>query len=82
MYGAHVSWIKHGTDPQEAAAVAGKLPEGDWGYDPLEGVFTNANGIASAVANERGDYRLFWTALVKALRGGLRESFSSSSSSL
>ena len=69
VHGTRGSWIKHGTDPQEAATVAGKMPGGDWGHDPLDGIFTDAEGVASAVANERGDYRLFWTALVNAVRG-------------
>jgi len=39
------------------------------GHDRVAGMFTDANGVASEIANERGDYRLFWTALVAALRG-------------
>ncbi|KHL26587.1 hypothetical protein PK98_09470 [Croceibacterium mercuriale] len=69
VHGTRGSWIKHGTDLQEAAAVAGKLPQGDWGHDPVPGIFTDANGVASEIANEPGDYRLFWSALVAALRG-------------
>ena len=69
VHGTRGSWIKHGVDPQEAATVAGQLPEGDWGNDPVTGLFTDENGVARTIANERGDYRKFWTALVAALRG-------------
>lgn len=69
VHGTRGSWIKYGVDPQEAATVAGKLPQGIWGHDPVPGMFTDANGVASEIANERGDYRLFWTALVAAVRG-------------
>ncbi|WP_052208941.1 Gfo/Idh/MocA family oxidoreductase [Croceibacterium mercuriale] len=57
--GTRGKWAKYGTDPQEAATVAGKLPQGDWGHDPVSGMFTDANGVASEIANERSDYRLF-----------------------
>lgn len=72
VHGSRGSWIKHGVDSQEAATIAGRLPEGDaWGVDPSPGVLTTADEPAQAVAvaNENGDYRSFWTALVLALRG-------------
>lgn len=71
VHGTRASWIKHGSDPQEAATLAGRAPEGeDWGVDPVEGVMTTGDdGISSAVPNERGDYRLFWQALTAAIRG-------------
>jgi predicted dehydrogenase len=72
VHGSRGSWIKHGIDPQEAATVAGRLPEGDdWGLDPSAGVLTTGDGPARPIpaANEKGDYRLFWNALVLALRG-------------
>jgi predicted dehydrogenase len=69
-HGTAGSWIKHGTEPQEAAAVAGRTPGGDdWGLDPVPGILTRADGSTVAVANERGDYRLFWAALAAAIRG-------------
>lgn len=69
-HGTGGSWIKHGTEPQEAAAVAGLTPgEGDWGFDATPGVLTRGDGSSVAVANERGDYRLFWSALAAAIRG-------------
>lgn len=69
VHGTRGSWIKHGIDRQEAAAVAGQSPGGDWGHDPVEGMFTDANGTVSMIDNERGDYRLFWAALAAAIHG-------------
>lgn len=70
VHGTGGSWIKHGLDPQEAATVAGRVPEGDdWGLDPTPGLLTDANGETGAWPNERGDYRLFWRALAAAIRG-------------
>lgn len=72
VHGLRGSWIKQGTDVQEAAILAGRPPVGpDWGYDPIAGVMTLAGdpGHGIAVPNERGDYRLFWRALAAAVRG-------------
>jgi len=70
-HGTRASWIKHGSDPQEAATVSGRAPAGaDWGLDPIEGMLTTGgDGVSAAVPNERGDYRLFWQALAGAIRG-------------
>ncbi|MEO7679351.1 MAG: oxidoreductase [Sphingomonas sp.] len=71
VHGTGGSWIKHGTEPQEAAAVAGATPGGeDWGFDPIPGLLTRCDGVGAVpVVNERGDYRLFWNALAAAIRG-------------
>ncbi|MFN3797119.1 MAG: Gfo/Idh/MocA family oxidoreductase [Sphingobium yanoikuyae] len=70
VHGTGGSWIKHGTDGQEAATVAGQRPEGaDWGVDPQPGHLTDATGDSHVIMNERGDYRLFWQALADAIRG-------------
>ncbi|RSU74845.1 oxidoreductase [Sphingomonas sp. S-NIH.Pt3_0716] len=70
VHGTGGSWIKNGTDGQEAATVAGQRPEGtDWGVDPQPGHLTDATGDTHMVMNERGDYRLFWQALADAIRG-------------
>jgi len=71
VHGTRASWIKHGSDPQEAATLAGRAPDGvDWGLDTAEGVLTTGNdGAVVPVRNERGDYRLFWRALAAAIRG-------------
>jgi len=69
--GTRASWIKHGSDPQEAATLAGRAPEGeDWGVDPIEGALTiGEDGATISVPNERGDYRQFWRALAASIRG-------------
>jgi predicted dehydrogenase len=71
VHGTKGSWVKHGTDIQEAAVLSGLHPlGGDWGVDPLEGMFTSGGqSLGNRVANEAGDYRRFWSALVAALRG-------------
>ena len=69
VHGTRGSWIKHGMDPQEAATLAGRVPGGDWGHDPVAGMLTDADGQSGAVVNEKGDYRLFWAALAAAIRG-------------
>jgi len=71
VHGTQGSWTKRGVDPQEAATVAGETPGGvDWGHDPVAGTFTDAEGASTAILNDSGDYRLFWMALVAAIRGG------------
>lgn len=71
VHGTHASWIKHGSDPQEAATLAGRAPGGeDWGTDPIQGTLTIGDtGDTYPVPNERGDYRIFWQALADAIRG-------------
>ncbi|HWU73515.1 MAG TPA: oxidoreductase [Sphingomonas sp.] len=71
VHGTHASWIKHGSDPQEAATLAGRAPGGeDWGVDPIQGTLTIGDtGDTYPVPNERGDYRIFWQALADAIRG-------------
>lgn len=71
VHGTRASWIKQGSDPQEAATIAGHAPGGEnWGVDPVEGTLTTGDdGTVSSVSNECGDYRLFWQALAAAIRG-------------
>jgi predicted dehydrogenase len=72
VHGTGGSWIKHGIDPQEAAAVAGRRPEGNsWGHDPVDGLLTlgDAGKSSIRIPNANGDYRLFWSALAAAIRG-------------
>ena len=72
VHGTGGSWIKHGTDTQEPAIIAGAQPgDPNLGVDPIPGIYTPAEDVHShgEVPNERGDYRLFWNALASALRG-------------
>lgn len=72
VHGTRGSWIKHGVDPQEAAAISGRAPGGeDWGVDPQDGVLTTGGSDPSAAPwpNRRGNYRLFWNTLAAAVRG-------------
>ncbi|SOB86412.1 Predicted dehydrogenase [Sphingomonas guangdongensis] len=70
VHGTDGSWIKHGIDPQEAAVLAGKLPGGaGWGHDPQDGTLVLPGAAPAPLANRAGDYRLFWQALARAIRG-------------
>ena len=78
------SYVKSGLDPQEPAIVAGSVvPRTDSGEDWLTetedrwGALTTADDPANPgeletrrVPTERGDYRLFYQAVAKAIRGG------------
>lgn len=71
VHGTGGSWIKHGVDPQEAAILAGTAPVGEyWGHDPDSGFLTlgDLQLTTSTLPNCQGDYRLFWRALVAAIR--------------
>ena len=74
VHGRDGSWIKHGTDPQEAQALAGAVPgaAADWGVDPDEGVHVSgdAPGVRRALPNERGDYPAFWRQVAAAIATG------------
>ena len=72
VHGTGGSWIKHGMDRQEPTILAGGRPSDEGlGIDPEPGLLTPADEAQrqERVANEPGDYRLFWTALAAALRG-------------
>ncbi|MBC2661817.1 oxidoreductase [Novosphingobium flavum] len=72
VHGTGGSWIKHGLDPQEGAILAGQRPGDEgWGIDPLPGLLTTGEPgtTPGPHPNRPGDYRLFWQALVAALRG-------------
>ncbi len=69
VHGTRGSWIKHGTDVQESATVAGQLPGGpDWGVDPQAGLLTIGTESEQR-PNIPGDYRQFYAAVAKAIRG-------------
>ena len=45
LHGTRGSWVKYGTDPQEAALKAGGVPGSPgWGHDPRQGILTTAAG--------------------------------------
>ncbi len=70
VHGTAGSWIKHGIDPQEQAALAGQRPSGDgWGIDPDAGRLRSADGTETQTPNLPGDYPGFWRALAAAIRG-------------
>lgn len=72
VHGTRGSWMKHGIDPQEAAAVAGHRPGGEgWGHDPVPGILTRCDSDCAAVPhpNLPGDYRRFWAALAAHIAG-------------
>jgi predicted dehydrogenase len=72
VHGTRGSWVKHGIDPQEGAAIAGRTPGGEgWGHDPVAGQWTRCDPdpVTTTVPNLPGDYRLFWSALGAAVRG-------------
>jgi scyllo-inositol 2-dehydrogenase (NADP+) len=69
------AFVKHGTDPQEAALKRGEVPRDDtWGTEPREkwGTFytPEENGTASeAITTLPGDYRLFYANVRDAILG-------------
>jgi predicted dehydrogenase len=69
IHGTRGSFIKNGADPQEAAMVAGKQPDGDWGRDPCDGVLKRTDGSERTVPSERGDYRRYYVGVRDAIRG-------------
>lgn len=75
VHGRGGSLIKHGTDPQEAQALAGAVPgaKESWGLDPIEGVYVSCDALTDrqSLANERGDYLAFWRQVVAAIATGV-----------
>lgn len=72
VHGTAGSWIKHGLDTQEPMILAGgDISDEAMGRDPELGFFKPAaeGQPCERVPNERGDYRSFWSALERAVRG-------------
>lgn len=73
IHGRRGSWIKHGLDPQEGAALAGEVPGQlpAWGLDLQEGVYMSGEEQSGhrVLPNERGDYLAFWRQLAAAIAG-------------
>ncbi len=69
LHGTRGSWVKYGTDPQEAALKAGALPGGPgWGIDPRPGTLTTATG-SEPLPGPPGDYGAYYRAIRDAIRG-------------
>ena len=67
IHGTRGSFVKYGTDPQEARLRGGNFPEGldwgaDWGVEPEElwGTLSLVGEPRVKVKTERGDYRGFY----------------------
>ncbi|MBX9884450.1 MAG: oxidoreductase [Novosphingobium sp.] len=70
VHGRKASFVKHGLDAQEDQSKAGMRPDhADWGFDPVPGRLTLADGTVRAVVPERGDYPAFYRAVAAALAG-------------
>lgn len=72
VHGTRASFVKHGTDAQEAALKRGDVPGGkDWGTDPNPGelhVPGDAGTQVRAVPGRAGDYLEFYRGMEAAIR--------------
>lgn len=73
VHGTRGSYVKYGTDPQEAALRAGEAVGGDdWGVDRRPGVLTRVDGerrVVREVESERGDWRRYYEGVRDAVGG-------------
>jgi scyllo-inositol 2-dehydrogenase (NADP+) len=70
LHGTQGSFVKHGLDPQEPVMKVGGKP-GTHSEDPATyGVITRGDGTAETVATEKGDYRLFYSGVGRAIADG------------
>lgn len=72
VLGAEAAFVKHGLDPQEAAAKAGGRPgDATWGQEPADmyGTLFGAAGAVERVPTVPGDATPFYRALRDHLRG-------------
>lgn len=74
VHGTRASFVKHGTDPQEAALKRGEVPGGEgWGIDPRPGHLYLPHDSAmdvEEVPGIAGDYRRYYRAIEAAIRTG------------
>jgi scyllo-inositol 2-dehydrogenase (NADP+) len=71
LKGSKGTYIKYGTDPQEAILSVGGKPEGaDWGKEKNEayGTINYTNGTSVSYPTEQGDYRNFYRSVYDAIR--------------
>ncbi|MGN6648411.1 MAG: Gfo/Idh/MocA family oxidoreductase [Cytophaga sp.] len=69
--GSKGTYMKFGTDPQEACLNAGELPAGiDWGKEDERsyGVITYKDGRVHTYPTQAGDYRKFYRNVYQAIR--------------
>jgi scyllo-inositol 2-dehydrogenase (NADP+) len=70
-HGADGSFVKYGLDPQEAQLSAGMDPRDPaFGVEQRSGTLTLPDGSTQDVAQERGRYLDFYTAVVRAVADG------------
>ncbi|XSG75065.1 oxidoreductase [Herpetosiphon llansteffanensis] len=75
VHGTHGSWLKAGSDPQEAALKAGQTPNSpNWGQEPAADwglLNTEANGLAlrGTIETLVGNYPAYYRNLAQALSG-------------
>jgi scyllo-inositol 2-dehydrogenase (NADP+) len=71
VHGAGGSFVKYGLDPQEAQLTAGMDPRDPaFGVEQRNGTLTLPDGSTQDVAQERGRYLDFYTAVVRAIADG------------
>lgn len=70
IHGRNGSFVKYGLDPQEAALRAGgSVRDPGHGIEPSiqHGTLTASDGSRAVIASERGDYRHFYAAILRAV---------------
>ncbi|KRC78243.1 oxidoreductase [Sphingomonas sp. Root241] len=74
VHGTKASFVKHGLDPQEAQLRGGGRAD-DPGHgveDPANhGVLVHGDGTKQSIVSERGDYRLFYSGVARAIAAHL-----------
>ncbi len=70
MHGTEGSWIKYGTDVQEAQLKQGVRPgSGDWGQDPEPGMTYGADGTLARLPVPLGSYPEYYKGIRNAIYG-------------
>ncbi|MBM7843942.1 oxidoreductase [Herpetosiphon giganteus] len=75
LHGTHGSWLKAGTDSQEAALKAGQTPNSpNWGHEPAADwgmLNTEANGLAlrGTIETLAGNYPAYYRNLAQTISG-------------
>ena len=75
VHGTHGSWLKHGTDPQEAVLRAqGSPTDPDFGVDPHDGILTLARAKGTlrteSTPSSPGNYRRYYELLRDSIVAG------------